>query len=78
MDRQTRRVLQCFLPALLQPPPDVTQYFGLLCHVILNIVRLPPDPVLDIRHRLFGSDEHTYSGRKFSKCLLSIGTNSLK
>ena len=69
MDRQTKNTIQTFLPALVRQPPHITQNLELLCRALLCIMRLPPDPMLDIRNRLFAYDEESYSGRNVFRSL---------
>ena len=61
MHRKSKRAIGYILPALAQPVPDVTRYYGLIC--MIELVRPPPNPMLDIRHRLLGIIEDAYSGR---------------
>lgn len=63
MIEEVRRAMLMFLPALVQPPPDTTQYLDFLASYLASIIRLPPDLMLDIRHRLFAIDEDAYNGR---------------
>ena len=70
MDRKSERAISYFLPALAQPAPDIPRYSGLIC-MILELVRPPPIPMLNIRHRLLGIIEDTYSGRNVFSFLSS-------
>ena len=47
----------------------MTQNIELFCRVLLAILRLPPDPLLDITNRLFSSDDNTSSGRTVFRSL---------
>ena len=70
MDRKSERAISYFLHALAQPAPDITRYYGLIC-MILELVRPPPNPMLNIRHRLLGIIEDAYSGRNVFSFLCS-------
>ena len=49
MNRQAKKFIQSFLPALVHP--HVTKNLGLLCSVLQAALHLSPDPLLDIRNR---------------------------
>lgn len=63
MDRRTKQFILSLLPALCQPPPDAIQYYEFVYNVLLSIVRPQPDPMLNVRNRLFFEDINTYEGR---------------
>ena len=63
MDPNNVRLLQRFLPALVQPPPDATGYFEILCSAIVDIVQYPPYPLLSVHDRLFSNAANMYEGR---------------
>lgn len=47
-------IFTALMPILTIPPPDPSSFFDHLFTLLLLLVRPPPDPLLDIRHRLFG------------------------
>ncbi|XP_060551175.1 uncharacterized protein LOC132712764 [Ruditapes philippinarum] len=63
MDVSRRRLLLAALPALVQPPPDASEYINRVRSCLVAVVMPPLNPVLDIRHRLFSNDSNIYSGR---------------
>jgi DDE superfamily endonuclease/Helix-turn-helix of DDE superfamily endonuclease len=60
--RRRRALLQCVV-VLAQPPPDVRLYQNMVLSEINFLSQPPPDPLVDIRHRLFSDDNVDYQGR---------------
>ena len=58
-------IFSALMPIITIPPPDPTVFFNQLLTLLLILVRPPPDPLLDIRHRLFG--ESVWEGRDVFK-----------
>ena len=56
---------QCFccLCFLATPPPDIQHLRALAMFLCIVCTRPPPDPILDIGHRLIGNIEHMLIGR---------------
>ena len=51
------------LGQIAQPPPDIGEYRKRILRFLLLLCRLPPDPLMDVRFRLFSDYELDYSGR---------------
>jgi hypothetical protein len=62
MDNESIRSISYIIPALVKSTQGITNYFGHIC-MILELIRPPPNPILNIMHRLFGIVEDTYGGR---------------
>lgn len=58
-----RHLILAALPALVQPPPSCQEYFQYVQTTIIALSQPPPDPVTDIRYRLFFRDVNFFKGR---------------
>ena len=65
MDNEEKRLLLAALPALLSPPPDITEFLQNLMGIIFVISKPPPDcdPLQDRRYRLHENAVHLWEGR---------------
>lgn len=65
MDNEEKRFLLAALPALLSPPPDITEFLQNLMGIIFVISKPPPDcdPLQDRRYRLHENAVHLWEGR---------------
>ena len=48
---------------LATPPPDIQHLRALAMFLCIDCTRPPPDPILDIGHRLIGDGENMLIGR---------------
>ena len=71
MDVQRRNLLLAAMPAIVNPPPGAAECIQLTLSALLSLARLPPDPMVDIRHRLNEDAFNVWEGRdvflQFSK-----------
>ena len=58
-----RHLILAALPALIQPPPSCREYFQYIQTTLVAVSQPPPDPMTDIRYRLFFRDENVFRGR---------------
>ena len=63
MDHQRRRLLFQLVLLFLRQHPDIDDYQRLIVNLISILRCLPPDRRLDIRNRLFDTDNVNYNGR---------------
>lgn len=62
MDPDTARGIIAALPALLKPPP-ITEPLRDLITLLLTMVLPPPEPMMDVKHRLFPNAFNVWEGR---------------
>ena len=69
MTDHTRELILAVITSLAQPPPNSSRYINLSCNMILAIIRLPPDPSLDQRHRFFAIDDCHFNATLTAKVI---------
>ena len=57
---------------LATPPPDIQHLRALAMFLCIDCTRPPPDPVLDIGHRLIGDRENMLIGRNMLPLLPTL------
>ena len=57
------KLMLLLLMFLVTPPPDIQHLIALAMFFSIVCTRPPPDPILDIGHRLIGDRENMLTGR---------------
>ncbi|CAC5361560.1 unnamed protein product [Mytilus coruscus] len=63
MDDETKERISGILPVFYRLPPDVAAFYRQVLQIILAVIRPPPDPLLDIRHRICDGQIQTWDGK---------------
>jgi hypothetical protein len=60
---ETMEAVMAAVPALTLPPPDISRLLKKFIPILISILTPPPDPLLDVRHRLLSPETVLWSGR---------------
>ncbi|CAG2250230.1 unnamed protein product [Mytilus edulis] len=63
MNDETKERVSGVLPVFYRFPPDVAAFYRQVLQIILAVIRPPPDPLLDIRHRICDGQIETWDGK---------------